>query len=199
LHPESVSATTSRDVGSVLFVGWLVPTKGIEELLEAWKAVDRPGRRLRLLGGYDPAYLADLTRRGLLGERVEVVGEVDHSAVLADLRRCSVFVLPSHTEGFPNVVVEAMAAGTPIIASSVGAIPDMLADGAGTVIPPRNVPAVAEAMERMLADPRAAVVLGERARLRAQTEYAIAPVVARYLVLWASRKVASTPPSAMSR
>jgi starch synthase len=68
----------------------------------------------------------------------------------------------------------------------VGAIPDMLDDGTGTVIHPRDGSAVAEALESVLSDPDAAGRMGELARVRAETEYAVEPVVSRYVALWSS-------------
>lgn len=174
-----------RDQGAVLYVGWLVPSKGLEELLLAWRQVRREGLSLRLLGGFEVQYLDSLKSRGLVTPDVEVLGELAHSRVLDELRRCGLFVLPSHTEGFPNVVVEAMSAGAPIVATSVGAIPDMLKGGAGVVVAPRDPPALARAMRRVLVDPER-WSMGEFARRRAEDEYSVAAVTEQYVSLWTS-------------
>ena len=90
-------------------------------------------------------------------------------------------MLPSHTEGFPNVVLEAMAVGRPIIATDVGAIAEMLAVGTseacGCCIPSRDVPALQSAIGRILADPETWEEAGRRARDRARRMYSCDVVV----------------------
>jgi glycosyltransferase involved in cell wall biosynthesis len=79
-----------------------------------------------------------------------------------------------------------MAAGAPIVATTVGAIPDMLDNDAGILVPPHDTAALANAIRRILDDPMEAAGMGERAKRRAESEYAVDSVVARYLALWAS-------------
>lgn len=77
--------------------------------------------------------------------------------------KCTVFVLPTYTEGFPNVVLESMACGCPIVATSVGAIPEMLDGGAGIVIEPRNVEQLRDAVAWVLENPERAAEMGAQA------------------------------------
>ena len=65
------------------------------------------------------------------------------------LSASDVFVLPSYTEGFPNVIIEAMAMGKPIIATSVGAIPEMLDEGCGVVVPPKDADSLQKALQKV--------------------------------------------------
>lgn len=167
----------------VLFVGWLIPSKGVEELLEAWQSVGAEGVLLKLMGGYERSYASHLETRGLLGPGIELVGEVTHEEVLEAMGTCAMFVLPSHTEGFPNVVLEAMSMGAPVIATSVGAIPEMLARGAGVLVPPNDVTALVSAMRETLSDPHK-LQMGERARERAEEKYSIEAVVSQYVDVW---------------
>lgn len=178
-YPTEVPARTK----DVLFVGWVVPSKGVEELLEAWPSVRTDGATLRLMGAFEQQYVADLERRGLLGPDIDLVGEATHGQVLEAMSACGLFVLPSHTEGFPNVVVEAMSTGAPIVATSVGAIPDMLAEGAGVIVPPRDVAALAAGMRDVLADPDR-LHMGERGRRRAVSQYSVEAVTQQYVELW---------------
>ena len=180
------NATPARDQRIVIYVGWLVPSKGLEELLSAWQMMRCDGKVLRLLGGYEDEYIVSLRRRGLLTPDVAVLGEVTHSCVLNELRRCALFVLPSHTEGFPNVVVEAMSAGAPIVATSVGAVPEMLRKGAGIVVPPRDSKALAQAMLLALRDAEGSRHMGRIARQRAEDEFSVASVAQQYVCLWRS-------------
>lgn len=188
LIPNCVELSESSADGpvrtkDVLFVGWVVPSKGIEELLEAWPSARTDGATLRLMGGFEKQYVADLESRGLLSADIELVGEAAHDQVLKAMRTCGLFVLPSHTEGFPNVVVEAMSVGAPIVATSVGAIPDMLAEGAGVTVPPRDGAALSIAMRDTLADPDR-LGMGERARHRAESQYSVDAVTRQYTALW---------------
>lgn len=106
---------------------------------------------------------------------------------------CDVFVLPSHTEGFPNVVVEAMALGRAVVATDVGAVADMLADGCGAVVPPRRPADLAGALDAVMRDEALRRATGERARAKALGEYRIDEVVAAVVRLWRSVASADRP------
>jgi glycosyltransferase involved in cell wall biosynthesis len=187
--PPSVSGEGSR---VVMFLGWLTPAKGLSELLEAWSRLKPPGWRLVVAGPGPEEYRRELLER--YGHpAVEVVGELDHEHAMRALAAASVFVLPSHTEGFPNAVLEAMALGKAIVASEVGAIPEMLADRCGVLVPPRDVDQLAAALDRVIRDAELRSEMGQRARYRARAEYAIGPVFDRYLAIWRGRQ---RPPEA---
>ena len=84
----------------------------------------------------------------------------------------SVVAVPSHSEGSPNVVLEAMAAGLPIVANRVGGVPEILEEGiTGLMVEPRNPEAMAKALNQLLSDPELQSRLGAAARLRAQTAH----------------------------
>jgi glycosyltransferase involved in cell wall biosynthesis len=110
-----------------------------------------------------------------LGGAVTFAGhrnDIAHVLAAADL-----FLLPSHTEALPTVVAEAMAAGLPVVATTVGGIPEMVDPDAGILIPPGRIAAVAEAVAELLGDPhrrrvaggRASTIATERFELRTQT------------------------------
>ena len=87
---------------------------------------------------------------------LNIRGETPYEEVIAEMCKCDVFVLPTYTEGFPNVILESMACGCAIVTTSVGAIPEMLEeeDGKhyGIMVEPRNVEQLKGAIERMLSD-----------------------------------------------
>lgn len=189
LHPAIVvdePATERRNV--VLYVGWLIRTKGIEDLLTAWTALAPRGWRLELAGPVDETYLADLRSRGCL-DGVDWLGPLAHSDVLSKMASAAILAFPSHTEGFPNAVAEAMASGMAIVATDVGAIASMLAEGAGLVVPPQDAESLQRALQEIMASPELRKSLGASARERAVAEYALPHVFDAYVDLWRSVSV----------
>jgi glycosyltransferase involved in cell wall biosynthesis len=178
----------AADGTTALYLGWLVPTKGCVELIRAWRALRPPGWRLRLVGPGSPAFKDEL--RSLAGDDpgIEFAGEVSFAEAEKEMAQADLFVLPSHTEGFPYVVLEAMAAAKPIIATSVGAIAEMLAasstEPCGLVVPARNAEALAEALRVATADAGLRHDLGNRARQRIETHYGSEPVLACLAQVW---------------
>jgi glycosyltransferase involved in cell wall biosynthesis len=113
----------------ILFVGRLKPVKGVQYLITSMKKVheEMPDARLFLVGdGEERERLAALSTQLGLEKYVQFTGIVPHEKVKIFMQQADVFVLPSLSEGFPNVILEAMACGLPIIASRVGGIPDIL-------------------------------------------------------------------------
>jgi glycosyltransferase involved in cell wall biosynthesis len=159
-----------RADGSVTFgyAARLEQGKGLMFLLDAFARVHeaRPQARLVVAGIGPLAKLAQARAAALgLGGCCEFVGytpEADKPRMLAAF---DAFVLPTLAEGTPNSIVEAMMFGLAVVASGVGGIPDMLAGGAGLLVPPRDVKALASAMLRLIDDVALRVELGRRARL----------------------------------
>lgn len=168
---------------TVVYLGWVIPTKGIAELVHAWSTIDTRGWRLLLAGPADDEY-----RRQLAGAspppNLEFTGELPHADAMQAVARADVIVLPSYTEGFPNVILEAMTLGRAIVATDVGAIPEMLRDGRGVLVPPRDAAALASALARVMADGELRRELGARARAHAHAVYSIDAVFKRYVKLW---------------
>ncbi|MEI2724755.1 MAG: glycosyltransferase family 4 protein [Verrucomicrobiota bacterium] len=104
------------------------------------------------------------------------------------MQAAEVFVLPTYTEGFPNVILEAMAAGKAIVSTRVGAIAEMLdADGespSGLVIQPRDAGSLANALRQLLSDAELRETLGARARGKVTRCYSTDVVFRRLLDLW---------------
>lgn len=156
---------------TALIVARLVPQKGIELAIDALSQLrDRP-IRLRLAGEggveYERALRGRVAARGLEG-RVDFLGAVQAQGLAAEYAAADYLILPSWYEGFPIVLVQAMAAGLPWVATTVGGIPSMLRDGeAGLLVPPGDAEALAGAM-RQLEDAALRRQLGERGRREAQ-------------------------------
>jgi len=128
---------------AILFVGSLVPVKGVADLLHAFALLRQKMAgsevRLYLLGS---GFLADELRR--LAEKLEIgtevvfTGPVPHAELPEWMNAADCLCLPSLSEGHPNVVMEALACGLPVVASAVGSIPDYVNDRCGRVVSPGN-------------------------------------------------------------
>ena len=128
-----------------LYVGNLKPEKGVAELARAWPTVARhlADAELVVVGG---GPLADDVKSHA-GERCRLVGPQPLDRVPLWMAACDVLVLPSHSEGTPNVVLEALASGRRVVASAVGGTPDLITNPRlGTLVPAKSVEALADAL-----------------------------------------------------
>jgi glycosyltransferase involved in cell wall biosynthesis len=165
----------------VAYVGRLRPVKGVGVLVDAWHALGARGAaRLVIAGdGHMRGELEAQVQRLSLGDSVALAGEV--SDVPGLLRETDVYVQPSYMEGLPNSVLEAMAAGLPIVATRVSGNEDLVTDGDnGLLVPPGDAPALAAAIRRLMDDPALARRMGERSRARAE-QFAIPSVTAQLM------------------
>jgi glycosyltransferase involved in cell wall biosynthesis len=168
----------------VLFVGWVVRAKGIEELLTAWSSIDTTGWNLQVAGSYDSAYLDSVAVRKGPFASASFLGPLPHARVLELMAACDLFVLPSHSEGFPNAVLEAMALGRAVVSTDVGAVGEMLSHDCGVLVAPHRTDELAAALGALMSDERRRSEIGQRARGRATSEYSVEPIVKRYVSLW---------------
>ncbi|MFK4482197.1 MULTISPECIES: glycosyltransferase [unclassified Curtobacterium] len=174
--PDTVPAPPDGPVFTV--VGRLSPSKGQDLVIKAFASIVQeytlPGARLRLVGSalFDrddahEARLRELVHELEIAERVDFVGQVDD--VAAEFARCDVAVHASVVEeGFGQVVVEAMAAGRPVIASSAGGPAEIVTDEVdGLLVRPGSIDALIAAMRRTVLDPAFRHSLGDAGRRRA--------------------------------
>jgi len=173
-----VSASPLR----LLFLGWLEDHKGVFELLEACRVL-AGGHAFELTvagrGNAEDDARSFVEREGL-AERVAFAGWVRGAELEALLAGSDVLVLPSWSEGFPNAMIEAMAAGLAVVVSAVGNVPDVVTDGReALLVPPKDPVALAGALERVIDDADLRRGLAMRGHAFAAERYAVEPGVER--------------------
>ena len=138
----------------ILFVGRLDPAKGLDELLQAFGKLAVEERRLHLVlageGRYDTRMQA-FVRENQLSDRVWFAGPLQAEDVAAWMAAADVFCLPSYSEGCPNVVLEALSCGCPVVASDVGGIPEIVPTDCGILVSPHHPEELTEALRKALA------------------------------------------------
>jgi sugar transferase (PEP-CTERM/EpsH1 system associated) len=177
-------------------VGRLHPQKGLADLLVAFAQVREhiPFARLLLVG--DGALRAELEAQACaLGVSDAVIFAGTRPDVAEILAALDVFVLSSLWEGMPNAVMEAMAAGLPVVATAVGGVPELVVDGVtGLLVPPRDADGLSEAMCCLLRDPARRRTMGQAGRKRVRQHFTVERMVRQTESLYEElvRKVCST-------
>lgn len=144
------------DAQLVLFVGRLIPLKGHQELFEALARLvpSHPRLELALIGeGLMEGALRARAARPDLAGHVRFLGVRPAAEVARWLAAANLFCLPSHSEGCPNVVLEALSCGRPIVASRVGGVPELVDPSCAILVPPRDSEQLAQALAQALRHP----------------------------------------------
>lgn len=178
-----------RIPNKIVFAGHVVRAKGVFELVEACKQLD--GIDLTIMG-----HIPDENDKSLLlkmaGDGSEswlhITGAMPFEQVIKEMLSCNVFVLPSYSEGFPNVIIESMACGCHIVATPVGAIPEMLninsEEPCGICVPVKSVDELRDAIRLMIVDKEQATIYGNRGRNKVYSEYAMKRVWEQLIAIW---------------
>lgn len=167
---------------NVICVANLIPEKGVDVLLRSVARIDDPRLRLTVVGdGPEDKALRRLALELDLGGRVTFSGLRDDVDRL--LRTADIFVHPAvWQEAFGLTVTEAMSSGCAVVASRVGALPELIVDGEnGLLVPPGDVDALVAALRRLIGDPTYRAVLTRNARVRVTERFRIETSVARHL------------------
>lgn len=155
----------------VLFLGLLAPVKGVENLLKAVEAIE-DSQLLCVLVGAGPLRetLEQQARQGGFMSRVHFAGQRPREEVVDWLNAADLLVLPSYSEGRPNVVLEAMACGRPVIASRVGGVPELVTDGVtGRLVAAGDSTELSAVIRDLMDSPDRLVAMGKAARERVAT------------------------------
>lgn len=179
------SASIKRIPNKVLYVGHVIPKKGVYELVKACRYVD--GVDLHLVGPVDPVIRDELNaiaKEKDNGLWCHLRGSMSHTAVIREMLSAGIFILPSYTEGFPNVILESMAASCAIMATNVGAIPEMLGFGTSTAcgyeLVPKDVDSIRKNLTIILNDPMSIKKIGRVAHEKVMDNYSM-PIVWKQL------------------
>ena len=161
---EPMDARSPSRSRTVLFVGRLEPNKGANVLVRAFRAIDDPGARLRIVGA--GSELEKLRRLAGGDPRIELAGWLGRGELGAAYRESRVVVVPSvYHEGLNTVLCEAAAHGRALVASDLGGNSDLVVEGSGGfLVPGQDVPALAARIRELLADDALADQLGSAAR-----------------------------------
>jgi glycosyltransferase involved in cell wall biosynthesis len=199
LTPEAARAELGVPA-SAFHIGWvgrLSREKGPDVLLEAVARLGELPVVVSIIG--DGPERAELQA---MAERLGIAGRIRwHGSVPAAGRLCSAFdafVLSSRTEGTPIALLEAMAAAIPIVATTVGGVPDVVSVGEARLVPPEDPAAIAAAIRTIHADPAAARELGRAARRRLDA-FAPGPWLQAYETIYRSLLPSATPTPRVTR
>jgi glycosyltransferase involved in cell wall biosynthesis len=184
---EELLKVKLRPAGKVIgFMGRLEYRKGIADLVEAIPQILEadPEVRVRIVGKplWHPGtvepfdtYIRRRLRRYM--DRVELVGGRPLAAMPEEYAQIDICIFPSIWENFPNVCLEAMAAGRAVVGSTAGGMAEMLRDGAGILIPPHSPQRIAEAALQFLKSPELRIAAGEKARQTVLDRYSAAAIL----------------------
>jgi glycosyltransferase involved in cell wall biosynthesis len=180
-HVESLRA------GRILFMGRVGERKGAYDILEAVPEVIRsyPDARFILAGDGDLEKAKRISAEKGIDRNVEFPGWVKGDDKRAYFRNSDIYLLPSYHEGIPVSILEAMAAGLPVISTPVGGIPDAIEDGVnGFLVNPGDARAIAEKLVYLLEHPRERKEMGTRNRTKVTDQFDIGGIISQLVSVY---------------
>jgi len=186
---SKVPAHTEGDERYIVTVGSPWYLKGLDRVIEAFLrlAADFPDVKLKIVGWHEQAEREQLLALARGCRQIELVRAASQSVVLPIIGGCQVLVHSSRCEGGPRTVIEALAAGVPVVGSDVGWIPDMIHDGEnGFVVPGGNVPELEARLRQLLADPELRQRLGANGYRFAHAEFTEQAYVGHFVAMVAA-------------
>lgn len=185
--PEIVPPWESRSAERVLFLGRLGKNKGTYDLITAAATVfsRHPDLQLKLGGDGELDAARAFAAKSGIEKQVELLGWVRADEKASQLATSGIYALPSYSEGLPMSVLEAMAAGLPILSTPVGGIPEVVTDGVeGFLVAPGDVSALANRLEQLLSTPDLAKTMGAAARRKVASTYSAEVIVPQIETLY---------------
>ena len=173
----------------LLYCGHVFKSKGVLELVEGCSRI--PNIELRIVGKYSQGIKDEMQSIAVKSGKdiswLTFVGEVDHEDVIREFFQADMFVFPSYSEGFPNVILEAMACGCPIVSSGVGAIPEMLdidGNACGVCFKSRSADEVYSAVSSLIDNQELKSSFAANAKSRVNSLYAMPQVWKEMVNIW---------------
>jgi glycosyltransferase involved in cell wall biosynthesis len=195
--PERRAARTGGGLCRIVVLGLLGPRKGTPELLDAlaapamrelpWEAV--------IAGNGDVEVSRQRAAALGLTDRVQIPGWVDAATAASLLAAADIFVLPSHNEGLPVSILEAMGASLPVVTTPVGAIPELVVAETGILVAPGSVSQLAEALEALVKNPELRLQLGAAGRERVEQHFRIEATAERFVSIYRALSASAPIPS----
>lgn len=181
-----------RETGLILAVGRLVANKGVDTLLRALALIPAATRAVIVGDGPERGPLETLARDLNLSDRVTFTGALPLTAIREWQLRATILAAPcrilpnADSDGIPNVIIEAMATGLPVIATPIRALGELIRDGGnGLLVPPDDEGALARAIAGLLADPARQATLAAGGRATVRDDFDLETNTARLLAWWA--------------
>jgi glycosyltransferase involved in cell wall biosynthesis len=145
--------------------------KGVEEVITAMQRLDAAGVRAKFhLYALAPQLIERVTRMNL-SNVAAMEGPIEHERLLDLMHEIDIFLLPSHGEGFPNSLIEAMTAGMASVTTPIAGIPEIVADGGAILVPVGDATALTDAIRRLVEDAQLRAQLSAEARRTIETRY----------------------------
>lgn len=178
------------DKGKIVFVGHVFVNKGIFELVRVCSTLPVV-KQLKLIGPVMEEVKTELNeiakKRGD-GSWLKFTGVKSSNDVLSEISSSELLALPSYTEGFPNVIIEAMAMACPVVATNVGAIPEMLNingdSPCGFCVPVKDNESLKTSVEKLLSDKELATKYGQNGLTRVLDNFTMDKIFKQYQVIW---------------
>jgi glycosyltransferase involved in cell wall biosynthesis len=170
----------NKEENLLLYVGRITELKGLHLLIEALKYLKK-NVRLVIIGppdwntSYYQKLLNTFERENAKGKhKISYLGAMEQSEIVKWYQKASLFILPSFVEGFPVTVLEALSCGTPVVATNVGGIPEVIQNNeTGILIPPSNPVSLAKAIDHLLENEDIRLEMTRRGREKVQKQYSL--------------------------
>jgi glycosyltransferase involved in cell wall biosynthesis len=170
----------NKEENLLLYVGRITELKGLHLLIEALKYLKK-NVRLVIIGppdwntSYYQKLLNTFERENAKGKhKISYLGAMEQSEIVKWYQKASLFILPSFVEGFPVTVLEALSCGTPVVATNVGGIPEVIQNNeTGILIPPSNPVSLAKAIDHLLENEDIRLEMTRRGRENVQKQYSL--------------------------
>ena len=181
----------------ILYSGRLLAMKGVDDLVDAIPKISNASERMNFFSSLQvPAILANIVKKL---DKLNVksaylfTGSLPRDSLIKLIRKSELAVVPSYNENCPYAVLESMACGTPVVASNVGGIPEIITDGVdGLLVEAGHPDMLANAIARLLSDKSLKNLLGQRAKSKIANKFSWQANISKYLQCYSEASTLSS-------